>query len=119
LGHTHTVYALDFVTIDLCLSMFPRAQFRKRKASVKLHTLLDLRGSFPSVVIVISGNVHDFRILDQLPIEAGAIHIVDRGYIDFSRLHSIYQSATFFVTRAKNNFRFQRLYSRPVSSKAV
>jgi len=115
----HTVYALDSTTIDLCLSLFPWAQFRKRKAAVKLHTLLDLRGSIPSVVIVTSGKVHDVRILDQLPIEAGAIYIVDRGYIDFGRLHSIHHAAAFFVTRAKNNFRFQRLYSQPVSSKAV
>jgi hypothetical protein len=115
----HTVYALDSTTIDLCLSLFPWAQFRKRKAAVKLHTLLDLRGSIPSVVIVTSGKVHEVRILDQLPIEAGAIYIVDRGYIDFSRLHSIHQAAAFFVTRAKSNFRFQRLYSQPVTAKAV
>jgi len=115
----HTVYALDSTTIDLCLSLFPWAQFRKHKAAVKLHTLLDLRGSIPSVVIITSGKVHDVRILDQLPIEPGAIYIVDRGYIDFGRLHSIHQAAAFFVTRAKNNFRFQRLYSQPVNSKAV
>jgi hypothetical protein len=115
----HSVYALDSTTIDLCLSLFPWAQFRKRKAAVKLHTLLDLRGSIPSVVIVTSGKVHDVRILDQLPIESGAIYILDRGYIDFGRLYSIHQAAAFFVTRAKNNFRFQRLYSQPVSSEAV
>ena len=111
----HSVYALDSTTIDLCLSLFPWAQFRKRKAAVKLHTLLDLRGSIPSVVIVTSGKVHDVRILDQLPIESGAIYILDRGYIDFARLHSIHLAGAFFVTRAKNNFRFQRLYSQPVS----
>ena len=115
----HCVYALDSTTIDLCLSVFPWAQFRKRKAAVKLHTLLDLRGKIPSVVIVTSGKVHDVRILDQLRIEPGAIYIFDRGYIDFARLHRIHLAAGFFVTRAKNNFRFQRLYSQPVSSAAV
>jgi hypothetical protein len=115
----HSVYALDSTTIDLCLSLFPWAQFRKRKAAVKLHTLLDLRGSIPSVVIVTSGKVHDVRILDQLLIEPGAIYILDRGYIDFGRLHSIHQAAAFFVTRAKSNLRFQRLYSQPPSSASV
>ena len=114
-----SVYALDSTTIDLCLAVFPWAQFRKRKAAVKLHTLLDLRGCIPSVLIVTTGKVHDVRILDQLPIEPGAIYIVDRGYIDFTRLHSIHQTGGFFVTRAKNNFRFQRLYSQPVTSPAV
>jgi hypothetical protein len=115
----HSVYALDSTTIDLCLSLFPWAQFRRRKAAVKLHTLLDLRGSIPSVVIVTSGKVHDVRILDQLLIEPGAIYILDRGYIDFGRLHSIHQAAAFFVTRAKSNLRFQRLYSQPPSSASV
>ena len=114
-----SVYALDSTTIDLCLAVFPWAQFRKRKAAVKLHTLLDLRGCIPSVVIITTGKVHDVRVLDQLPIEPGAIYIVDRGYIDFTRLHSIHQTGGFFVTRAKNNFRFQRLYSQPVTSPAV
>jgi len=114
-----SVYALDSTTIDLCLAVFPWAQFRKRKAAVKLHTLLDLRGCIPSVVIVTTGKVHDVKVLDQLPIEPGAIYIVDRGYIDFTRLHSIHQTGGFFVTRAKNNFRFQRLYSQPVTSPAV
>jgi hypothetical protein len=114
-----SVYALDSTTIDLCLSLFPWAQFRKRKAAVKMHTLLDLRGNIPSVIIVTTGKVHDVRILDQLPIESGAIYILDRGYIDFARLHGIHQAAAFFVTRAKNNFRFQRLYSQPVNSDAV
>lgn len=114
-----SVYALDSTTIDLCLSLFPWAQFRKRKAAVKMHTLLDLRGNIPSVIIVTTGKVHDVRILDQLPIESGAIYILDRGYIDFTRLHAIHQAAAFFVTRAKNNFRFQRLYSQPVNFEAV
>ena len=115
----HSVYALDSTTIDLCLSLFPWAQFRKRKAAVKLHTLLDLRGSIPSVVIVTTGKVHDVRILDQLPIESGAIYILDRAYIDFGRLHSIHLAAAYFVTRAKDNFRFRRLYSQPVLSEAI
>ncbi len=115
----NSVYALDSTTIDLCLTLFPWAQFRKHKAAVKLHTLLDLRGSIPNVVIVTSGKVHDVRILDQLPIEAGAIYILDRGYLDFARLHSIHQAAAFFIIRAKNPFRFRRMYSQPVSSAAV
>ncbi len=112
---TNSVYALDSTTIDLCLSLFPWAHFRKRKAAVKLHTLLDLRGSIPSVVIVTPGKVHDVNILDQLPIEPGAIYILDRGYLDFARLHSIHQASAFFVTRAKNTFRFHWLYSQPVT----
>ncbi len=115
----HSVYALDSTTIDLCLSLFPWAQFRKHKAAVKLHTLLDLRGSIPSVVIVTPGKVHDVKILDQLRIESGAIYILDRAYIDFGRLHSIHLAAAYFVTRAKDNFRFQRLYSQPVLSEAI
>jgi hypothetical protein len=115
----HSVYALDSTTIDLCLALFPWAQFRKRKAAVKLHTLLDLRGSIPSVVIVTSGKIHDVRILDQMPIESGAIYILDRGYLDFARLHAVHQAAAFFVTRAKKNFRFQRLYSQPVIDETI
>jgi len=109
-----TVYALDSTTIDLCLSLFPWATFRKRKGAVKLHTLLDVRGSIPTVVIVTSGSVHDVNILDELLFEAGAIYVMDRGYVDFARLHRIQQSSAFFVTRAKSNFQFRRLYSRPV-----
>jgi hypothetical protein len=114
-----SVYALGSTTIDLCLALFPWAKFRKHKAAVKLHTLLDLHGNIPSVIIVTSGKVHDVRILDQLPIEPGAIYVFDRGYIDFARLHAIHQAAAFFVTRAKNNFRFQRLYSQTVDCEAV
>jgi len=109
-----TVYALDSTTINLCLSLFPWAKFRKHKGAVKLHTLLDLRGSIPTVVIITHGKIHDVNILDQLKIEAGAIYIMDRGYLDFGRLYTIYQSLAFFVTRAKSNFDFQRLYSQPV-----
>lgn len=109
-----TAYALDSTTIDLCLSLFPWATFRKTKAAVKMHTLLDLRGSIPSVVIITPGNVHDVNILDELIMEVGAIYIMDRAYVDFGRLYNIQQSAAFFVTRAKRNFDFIRLHSLPV-----
>ncbi len=109
-----TAYALDATTSDLCLSLFPWAEFRRRKGAVKLHTLLDLRGSIPAMVFVTHGKVHEVNILDEIPIEAGAVYIMDRGYLDFARLHRVHQSAAFFVTRAKSNFRFQRLYSRAV-----
>jgi hypothetical protein len=109
-----TVYSLDSTTIDLCLSLFPWATFRKRKGAVKLHTLLDVRGSIPSVVIITPGSVHDVNILDELHLEAGAIYVMDRAYVDFARLYRIGQSSAFFVTRAKRNFQFQRLYSRAV-----
>jgi len=107
----HTVYALDSTIIDLCLSLFPWAIFRKRKGAVKLHTFLDLRGSIPTVVIITHGKIHDVNILDQISIEPGALYIVDRGYLDFSRLHTIHQNAGYFVIRAKKNFSFNRLYS--------
>ncbi len=108
------VYVLDSTTIDLCLTLFPWAAFRKRKGAVKLHTLLDLHGNIPSVVIVTTGKVHDVNILDQLVIEPGAIYIMDRGYLDFARLHTIHHASAFFVTRAKTNFSRKRLYSQPV-----
>ncbi len=107
-------YALDSTTIDLCLSLFPWAKFRRHKAAIKLHTLLTLRGCFPTVVILTTGKVHDVNILDQLVYEAGSFYIVDRGYLDFGRLHRIHRCGAFFVTRAKKNSRFQRRYSRPV-----
>jgi hypothetical protein len=109
-----TVYALDSTTIDLCLALFPWAKFRKRKGAVKLHTLLDLRGSIPTVIFITHGKVHDVNILDRLAVETGAIYVMDRGYVDFARLHRIRQYMGFFVTRAKSNFRFKRLYSHPV-----
>jgi hypothetical protein len=109
-----TVYALDSTTIDLCLSLFPWATFGKRKGAVKLHTLLDVRGSIPSVVIITPGSVHDVNILDEILFEAGAIYVMDRGYVDFARLHRIKEASAFFVTRAKKNFQFQRVYSRSV-----
>jgi transposase len=109
-----TAYALDSTTIDLCLALFPWAKFRRHKAAIKLHTLLRLRGGFPTVVIITAGKVHDVNILDELGFEPGAFYIVDRGYLDFARLHRIQRSGAFFVTRAKKNSRFRRRYSRPV-----
>jgi len=110
----NTVYALDASTIDLCLSLFPWAKFRKTKSAVKLHTLLDLRGNIPTLVIITDGKVHDVNILDELVAEPGAIYIMDRGYLDFSRLYFMHQSLAFFVIRAKKNFDCRRLYSCPV-----
>jgi hypothetical protein len=112
-----TVYALDATTIDLCLSLFPWAQFRRHKSAVKLHTLLDLRGSIPTVVIVTGGQIHEVNILDQLIWEAGAIYLMDRGYLDFRRLYRIHQCGAFFVTRAKKRFDCRRLYSQTVDKK--
>jgi transposase len=113
-----TVYALDTTIIDLCLSVFPWAKFRTNKGAVKLHTLLDLRGSIPVVISITHGKIHDVNILDELFIEAGAIYIMDRAYIDFSRLYRIHQSQAFFVTRPRTNFVFKRLYSQPVDKSA-
>jgi len=109
-----TVYALDATTIDLCLALFPWAKFRKHKGAVKLHTLLDLRGSIPTVVIITHGKVHEVNILDQLSFEAGAFYLMDRGYLDFARLYKLHLASGFFVTRARKRFDFQRLYSQPV-----
>jgi len=109
-----TVYALDSTTIDLCLSLFPWAKFRRRKGAVKLHTLLDLRGSIPCFVHVSHGKMHDVSVLDQLPIEPGAFYVMDRGYVDFQRLYRFTQSAAFFVTRAKRNLDCTRRARRPV-----
>lgn len=112
-----TVYALDATTIDLCLSLFPWAQFRRHKSAVKLHTLLDLRGSIPTVVIVTGGQIHEVNVLDQLIWEAGAIYLMDRGYLDFRRLYRMHQSGAFFVTRAKKRFDCRRVYSHVVDKK--
>jgi len=109
-----SVYALDSTIIDLCLSLFPWARFRKRKGAVKMHTLMDLHGSIPAVVIVTEGKTHDVKILDRIAIEPGAVYIMDRGYTDFKRLHSIHLAGAFSVIRAKNNFKFKRLYSSRV-----
>jgi len=109
-----TVYALDATVIDLCLSLFPWAKFRRHKGAIKLHTLLDLRGNIPTIVFITHGKVHEVNILDRVPIEFGALYILDRAYGDFARLYRIHRSSAFFVIRAKGNFRFERLYSQPV-----
>lgn len=109
-----TIYALDSTTIDLCLSLFPWARFRKKKAAVKLHTLLDLRGNIPSFIRITDGKVHDVYILDELIPEAGAFYVMDRGYIDFARLYIFCLYQAFFVIRAKSNLQFRRLYSHPI-----
>jgi hypothetical protein len=109
-----TVYALDSTTIDLCLSLFPWARFRKRKAAVKLHTLLDLRGNIPSFIKITDGKRHDVRILDELMPEPGSYYVMDRGYLDFKRLHAFSLRLAFFVIRAKTNLRCRRVNSRPV-----
>ena len=109
-----TVYALDATTIDLCLSMFPWAHFRQTKAAVKLHTLLDLKGSIPTFIHISDGKMHEVNVLDILPIEPGSIYLMDRGYVDFARLHALTRGLAFFVTRAKANLKFDRLYSAPV-----
>ena len=109
-----TVYALDSTTIDLCLSLFPWARFRKRKGAVKVHTLLDLRGNIPSFIKITEGNVHDVNILDDLIPEPGSIYVMDRGYLDFARLYVLHQCSAFFVIRSRKRFKFRRLYSYPV-----
>ena len=109
-----TVYALDASTIDLCLSVFPWAKFRKTKAAVKLHTLLDLRGNIPTFVDITDGKVHDVNVLDILIPEVGAIYVMDRGYLDFERLYALNQAPAFFITRSKSNTKVRRVYSRPV-----
>jgi hypothetical protein len=109
-----TVYALDSTTIDLCLSLFPWAKFRRRKGAVKLHTLLDLRGNIPCFVHISHGKMHDVTVLDQLPIEPGAFYVMDRGYVDFARLHRFTTGAAFFVTRGKRNLDCTRRARRPV-----
>ena len=109
-----TVYALDATIIDLCLSVFPWAKFRKSKGAVKLHTLLDLRGAIPTVVSITDGKVHELNILDHLIAEIGAIYIMDRGYLDFERLFMLNQTPAFFIVRSKTNTRLRRLYSLPV-----
>ena len=108
------VYALDSTTIDLCLSLFPWAPFREHKAAIKVHTLLDLHGNIPAFIWVSTGKVHDINVLDHLSIEPGAYYIVDRGYLDFARLHKIHLSQAFFITRTKSNTRLRRMYSHSV-----
>jgi len=110
---SNTVYALDSTTIDLCLSVFPWAHFRTTKAAVKMHTLLDLKGNIPSFIHVSDGKLHDVHALDLLQLEAGAIYVMDRGYVDFARLHALHLAGAFFVTRAKSNMKWHRVYSMP------
>jgi len=107
----NTIYALDATTIDLCLSLFDWAPFRATKAAIKLHTLLDLRGSIPAFIHVSDGKMHDVKVLDILPIEAGAFYVMDRGYLDFARLYQMHQAGAFFVTRAKRGMDARRVYS--------
>src|ERR1035437_1262214 len=109
-----SLYALDSTTIDLCLSLFPWAKFRKHKAAVKMHTLLDLHGNIPTFISITNGKVHDVNILDEILPEAGAFYVMDRGYVDFERLYVFTLSAAFFVVRTKSNIVLQRRYSHPV-----
>jgi len=110
----NTAYALDSTTIDLCLSLFPWAPFRTTKSAVKMHTLLDLRGNIPSFIHISDGKLGDVKVLDILILEPGAIYVMDRGYVDFGRLHTMHLAGAFFVTRAKSNTRLRRVYSAPV-----
>ena len=109
----NTVYALDATTIDLCLSLFPWAPFRSAKAAVKLHTLLDLRGNIPAFIHISDGKTHEVNVLDMLCFEAGAFYVMDRGYLDFSRLFALHQAGAFFITRAKRGMDARRVYSMP------
>jgi hypothetical protein len=110
----NTIYTLDSTTIDLCLSVFPWAHFRTAKAAIKLHTLLDLRGNIPTFIHISDGNLHDVNVLDILIPEPGSFYVMERGYVDFGRLFELNQCMAFFVTRAKSNLQFRRLYSHPV-----
>ena len=112
------VYAFDSTTIDLCLALFPWAEFRKTKAAVKMHTLIDLRGPIPTWIAITTGKVHDVRLLDQLPVEADAFYAMDRGYVDFDRLYAVHKQGAFFVVRAKDNLKYKRLYSIPKDKEA-
>jgi len=109
-----TVYALDATTIDLCLALFPWARFRQTKGAVRLHTLLDLRGNIPSFIVITDGKTHELTAMDELVPEPGAIYVMDRGYLDFSRLYALDWGQAFFVIRAKSNFQCRRLYSAQV-----
>jgi transposase len=109
-----TVYALDSTTIDLCMSMFPWARFRKTKSAIKLHTLMNLRGSIPEFIHISDGKIHDVNILDLLAPTPGAFYVMDRAYLDFERLYKLHQEKAFFISRAKTNFKFNRRYSQEV-----
>lgn len=108
------VYALDATTIDLCLSLFPWATYKRHRGAIKLHTLLTLQGNFPTVIIITAANVDERKVFDQMSWQAGAFYVMDRGYIDLARLHHLHQCAAFFVIRARKNFRCARRYSHPV-----
>ncbi len=110
----NTAYALDTTTIDLCLSLFPWARFRKTKAAVKLHTLLDLRGSIPTFIHLSDGKLHEANVLDEIAFEPGSFYRMDRGFLDFARLYALHQSQAFFVIRAKSNLQYRRVYSHPI-----
>lgn len=114
----NTAYALDSTTIDLCLSLFPWALFRTTKSAVKMHTLLDLRGNIPSFIHLSDGKMGDVKVLDILVLEPGAFYVMDRGYLDFGRLYAMHQTLAFFVTRAKSNTQFRRVYSAPADRSA-
>jgi len=114
----NTIYALDSTMISLCLSLFPWARFNYYSGAIKLHTLLDLRGSIPTVVVITHGKVHDVNILDRIAVEPGAFYVLDRGYLDFGRLHRIHASGAFFVIRSKYHVRCRRLYSRKADKTA-
>jgi len=114
LGLGQIAYALDSTTIDLCLALFPWARFRKHKAAIKLHTLLDLRASIPSFIRITNGKTHDVHVLDDLAFEPGAFYVMDRGYLDFARLHALTEQLAFFVTRAKRNLDYRRRSSRAI-----
>lgn len=105
------LYAFDSTTIDLCLTLFPWAEFRKTKAAVKMHTLIDLRGSIPTFVAITTGKVNDVKLLDKMPVQEDAIYTMDRGYVDYARLYAVHKQGAFFVIRAKDNLKFKRLYS--------
>ena len=111
---TNSLYALDASTIDLCLSVFPWAKYKSTKSAIKLHTLLDLRGNIPSFIVITDGKGSESKVMDEVPWQAGAIYLMDRGYIDFKRLHNITTSGAFFVIRMRNNIHWKRLYSHKV-----
>ena len=110
----HTAYALDTTTIDLSLSLFPWARFRKTKAAVKLHTLLDLRGNIPAFIHISEGKLHEVNVLDQIAFEPGSFYMMDRGFLDFARLYTLHLAQAFFVIRAKSNSQYRRRYSHPI-----
>jgi hypothetical protein len=109
-----TVYALDSSTIDLCLSVFPWARFRRTKGAIKLHTLLDLKGDIPTFIWITDGKIHDVNVLDRLIPEPGAIYVMDRAYLDFERLYQLHQCSAIFVTRSKSNTKLRRIYSHKI-----